>query len=78
MAVGWTTNFNMDVEKILRQTKILLLIFICFDVFFLVSAIINLVLFTPTEAHDGYFGRFERPVFFSIIGFFITSFHCNR
>ena len=72
MALGWTTNINMDVETILRQTKILLLIFICSDAFFLVSAIINLVLFTPTEAHGGYFGRFERPVFFGIIGFYIT------
>eukprot|EP00092_Neocalanus_flemingeri_P001133 GFUD01001207.1.p1 GENE.GFUD01001207.1~~GFUD01001207.1.p1 ORF type:complete len:199 (+),score=22.91 GFUD01001207.1:155-751(+) len=76
MAV-WSMSYTLDVAKTIRKTNILLRIFLCFDVFFLISSILNLLWISPTQAHNDYLGHFERAFILCIIGIFTTSIICN-
>jgi hypothetical protein len=64
--------------KTKRQSIILLSFFISFDIFFLISGIINLSLLTPSEATEDYLQSLEQAVIPAIIVFFSTSLICNR
>merc|ERR1712106_1247146 len=70
-------RYTLNVEKTIRQSNILLRLFLCFDIFFLISAVVNLVWFSPSESHDQLLGQYRRHILLCIIGFFSTSFICN-
>merc|ERR1712008_232077 len=70
-------RYTLNVEKTIRQSNILLRLFLCFDVFFLISAVVNLVWFSPSESHDQLLGQYRRHILLCIIGFFSTSLICN-
>jgi len=69
-------SINLDLVKTIRKTNILLRIFICFDVFFLLGAIINQIWYSPSELQD--LGHIKRTLNICIILFFTTSLICNR
>ena len=64
--------------KTKRQSIILLSLFISFDIFFLISGIINQSLLTSSEATEDYLTSLEQAVIPAIIVFFSTSLICNR
>eukprot|EP00092_Neocalanus_flemingeri_P002843 GFUD01003041.1.p1 GENE.GFUD01003041.1~~GFUD01003041.1.p1 ORF type:complete len:196 (+),score=37.88 GFUD01003041.1:111-698(+) len=76
MAV-WSMNDTQDVAKTTRKTQIFLRIFIGFDLFFIISAALNLIWLSPSEARNVYFGHVERSFILLIIGIFSTSSVCN-
>ena len=71
-------SYTEYVIKTKRQSIILLSFFISFDIFFLISGIINLSLLTPSEATEDYLQSLEQAVIPAIIVFFSTSLICNR
>jgi len=80
----FATRYTVDAAKTLRQSHILLRIFLCFDIFFLISATVNLIWFTPTDESDdddktgaAMLGNLRSQVLLSMMGFFMTSFMCN-
>eukprot|EP00091_Calanus_sinicus_P005036 TRINITY_DN1539_c0_g1_i1.p1 TRINITY_DN1539_c0_g1~~TRINITY_DN1539_c0_g1_i1.p1 ORF type:complete len:195 (-),score=33.93 TRINITY_DN1539_c0_g1_i1:253-837(-) len=70
-------RYTVDVDRTIRKSNILLRLFLCFDIFFLISAIVNLVWFSPAQAHDEILGPYRRHILLCMIGFFTTSFICN-
>ena len=61
-----------------RQTRVILSIFLCFDIFILISAVTNLTWLSGSEAKDGYFQHVKTAAIPVMLGFFTSSLFCNR
>jgi len=72
-----TARDTINVEKTIRQSNILLRLFLCFDIFFLISAVVNLLWFSPASSHEEILGHYRNHVLKCIIGFFSASMTCN-
>eukprot|EP00092_Neocalanus_flemingeri_P062101 GFUD01074860.1.p1 GENE.GFUD01074860.1~~GFUD01074860.1.p1 ORF type:complete len:193 (+),score=34.10 GFUD01074860.1:73-651(+) len=67
-------NDTQDVAKTTRMTQIFLRIFICFDLSIIISAIVNLIWLSPSEARHIYV---EHSFILFLIGIFSTSTLCH-
>merc|ERR1712244_13775 len=72
-----STRSTINVEKTIRQSNILLRLFMCFDIFFLISAMVNQFWFSPASSRDDLLGQYRNYVLKCIIGFFSASLTCN-
>ena len=75
---------RVDMDKILRQAVIMLRVLLCFDLFFLVSSVVQLVWMTPAvlTTEDGSWDlRFltTQPYLhnYSLLSLFSTTLLCN-
>ena len=75
---------RVDMDKILRQAVIMLRVLLCFDLFFLVSSVVQLVWMTPAvlNTEDGSWAlRFLTPQpylhNYSLLSLFSTTLLCN-
>merc|ERR1711981_147132 len=72
-----STRSTINFEKTIRQSNILLKLFMCFDIFFLISAVVNQFWFSPASSRDDLLGQYRNYVLKCIIGFFSASLTCN-
>merc|ERR1712110_898644 len=74
----WTfalhTN-SREAEKRIRQTRVLLRIFVCFDIFILIGGILNLVWITPTSEN---LMDMQHTFVYCTVAFFSLTLICNR
>ena len=74
----WTfalhTN-SREAEKRIRQTRVLLRIFVCFDIFILIGGILNLVWITPSS--DDLLDM-RHTFVYCTVAFFSLTLICNR
>ena len=74
----WTfalqTN-SREAEKRIRQTRVLLRIFVCFDIFILIGGILNLVRITPTSEN---LLDMQHTFVYCTVAFFSLTLICNR
>jgi len=76
---------RVDIDKLMRQSKLLLRVLMCFDVFFIVSTIVEMIWSTPalvvsTEHGDWDLEFLVSDVYmhgYCILSIFTTSFICN-
>merc|ERR1712183_1129963 len=73
----WTfalqTN-SREAEKRIRQTRVLLRIFVCFDIFILIGGILNLVWITPTSEN---LLDMQHTFVYCTVAFFSLTLICN-
>ena len=76
---------RVDVDKMLRQSVIMLRILLCFDIFFLVSTVVQVIWMTPAvlQRDDGSWDLSflaSQPYLhsYSILALFTTTLLCNR
>merc|ERR1712107_666473 len=76
---------RVDVDKIMRQTHIMLRMLLCFDVFFLVSTIVQMVWMSPAVVNTNNNGQWDLRFLTSeaylhgycMLSLFTTSLVCN-
>eukprot|EP00088_Acartia_fossae_P037554 TRINITY_DN38756_c0_g1_i2.p1 TRINITY_DN38756_c0_g1~~TRINITY_DN38756_c0_g1_i2.p1 ORF type:complete len:209 (-),score=46.82 TRINITY_DN38756_c0_g1_i2:153-752(-) len=75
---------RVDVDKIMRQTMLMLKVLLCFDVFFIISTIVEMIWYTPAliQGNDGDwdFSFLLSDVYihgYCILSIFSLSFMCN-
>ena len=69
---------SQDIVGAKRQTKVILSIFLCFDIFILISAVTNLTWLSASQAEDGYFHQVKTAAIPLMLGFFTSSLFSNR
>ena len=70
--------YSQDIVGAKRQTKVILSIFLCFDIFILISAVTNLTWLSASQAEDGYFQQVKTTAIPLMLGFFTSSLFSNR
>ena len=77
---------RVDVDKVKRQSHLMLRILLCFDVFFLVSTVVQMIWLTPNVIVMDQDGSWDLQFLTSLpylhaycfLAFFGTSLMCNR